>query len=65
MISFALEESRPKRYRYAAEHLRHCAALAPRIEHWHDLPTHQAFTDDLRVRFWRRIGFWQEVEGDA
>ncbi|MFY8149316.1 MAG: DUF6880 family protein [Prochlorococcaceae cyanobacterium] len=65
LITFALEESRPKRYRYAAGHLRHCAALAPRIEHWHHLPTHQAFEDDLQVRFWRRIGFWQEVEGDA
>ncbi|MFM8524742.1 MAG: DUF6880 family protein, partial [Cyanobacteriota bacterium] len=61
MIRFALEHSRPKRYRYAAEHLRRCVALAPRIEHWHDLPTHQAFEDELRIHFWRRISFWQEV----
>ncbi|MEA5423929.1 DUF6880 family protein [Synechococcus sp. CCY9202] len=63
MVSFALEHSRPKRYPYAAQHLLRCAQLAQRIEHWHDLPTHQEFEDDLRVRFWRRIGFWQEVDG--
>ncbi|MCT0226009.1 DUF6880 family protein [Synechococcus sp. CS-1328] len=63
MVSFALEHSRPKRYPYAAQHLLHCAALAPRIDHWHDLPDHQTFEEDLRQRFWRRLGFWQEVDG--
>lgn len=62
MVSFALEMARPKRYRYAAQHLRRCSALADRIDHWQPMLPHEAYVAQLRQRFARRYGFWQLVD---
>ena len=63
MVSFALEMARPKRYRYAAQHLRSCAELAARIESWQTVPPHELYLSELHQRFGRRYGFWQLVAG--
>lgn len=62
MVTFALGMARPKRYRYAVQHLGRCAELAGRIEAWQPLMPHAAFVAELRQQFGRRYGFWQLVE---
>ena len=61
MVSFTLEMGRPKRYRYAAQHLQRCAELAGRIEHWEPLPHHVLFEADLHLQHGRKYGFWELV----
>lgn len=61
MVSFTLEMGRPKRYRYAAQHLQRCAELASGIEHWEPLPHHVLFEADLHLQHGRKYGFWELV----
>lgn len=61
MVTFALETGRARRYRYAAQHLRHCAELADRIDSWNPLPPHGLYDAELRRAFGRTTGFWELV----
>lgn len=62
MVVFALSAARPKRYRYAAEHLQSCERLAAEIDDWQGLESHTSFLGRLREAYGRRWGFWQLVE---
>jgi hypothetical protein len=61
MVVFALEAARTKRYRYAAEHLMRCDALAAAISNWQQLPDHDQFCAWLRQRYGRRSSFWHQL----
>ncbi len=61
MVVFALEAARTKRYRYAAEHLQRCDALAAAISNWQQLPDHDQFCVWLRQRYGRRTSFWHQL----
>ncbi len=63
MVTFTLEMGRPKRYRYAAQHLRRCGELAGRIERWEPLAHHTLYEAELRRQFGRKYSFWELVDG--
>jgi hypothetical protein len=62
MIDFTLDKARTTRYRHAARHLSHCAALARRIADWRDVPDHAAYERKLRDVHGRKRGFWDGAE---
>ena len=62
LVFFALEMGRTKRYRYAAEHLRHCDQLAARIDDWQGHPDHATYIERLHDRFGATWQFWALVE---
>ena len=62
MVTFTLEMGRPKRYRYAAQHLRRCAELASRIHRWEPLDPHDLYAAELRLQFGRKYSFWEWLE---
>ncbi len=63
MVTFTLEMGRPKRYRYAAQHLLRCGELASRIERWEPLAHHTLYEAELRQQFGRNYSFWELVDG--
>lgn len=65
MVTFTLEMGRAKRYRYAAQHLRRCAELAQRIEHWEPLAHHTLYEADLHLQHGRKHGFWELVNASS
>lgn len=70
MVTFTLEMGRPKRYRYAAQHLLRCGELASRIEQWDALISHTLFEAHLRQEFGQKYSFWerwtnQEINSSA
>ena len=65
MVTFTLEMGRSKRYRYAAQHLRRCAELAQRIEHWEPLAHHTLYEAELRRQHGRKYGFWELVHASS
>jgi len=58
MIDFCLDRARASRYGHAGRHLAECAVLAPRIENYGALPSHEAYVADLMLRHARKRGFW-------
>lgn len=62
MVVFALSMGRSKRYRYAAEHLRHCERLEARIDNWQGFESHASFVGRLREAFAQKWSFWQLLE---
>ena len=62
MVSCALELGRPRRYRYAAQHLQRCGELASRIERWEPLEHHTLYETELRLRFGRKYSFWELID---
>ena len=62
MVVFALSQGRAKRYRFAAEHLRSCEQLEPRIDDWQGFESHASFAGRLRETYARRWSFWQLLE---
>lgn len=61
MITFALEQSRTKRYRHAARHLAECDSLSSSISDFGQHPTHADFVSRLRSKYSRRTSFWSLV----
>jgi hypothetical protein len=61
-IGFTLSMARSKRYRYAAQHLAECAALADRIEDYGTFEPHATYVARLRQEHGRKSGFWGLVE---
>ena len=62
MVVFALSMDRSKRYRYAAEHLRHCQQLDARIDDWQGCESHASFLGRLRETHAQKRSFWKLLE---
>lgn len=62
MVVFALSRGRSKRYRYAAEHLRHCELLDAHIDDWQGFESHASFVGRLREAFAQTRSFWRHLE---
>lgn len=58
MIDFTLESGKSGRYRHAARHLGECGALAPHIDDFADIGSHQTYTAELKRRHGKKHGFW-------
>tara|TARA_R110002074_G_scaffold389165_1_gene572342 strand:+ start:3543 stop:4892 length:1350 start_codon:yes stop_codon:yes gene_type:complete len=58
LIDFALENSRVKRYRHAARHLRECKNLAARIDAFTPFETHETYVEELRQAHGKKRSFW-------
>jgi hypothetical protein len=63
MIDFTLNETRAKRYGYAAQHLATCADLVRRIEDFSPIEPHDEYVARLKARHGKKTGFWSKVEG--
>lgn len=61
LIDFALQNSRVKRYRHAARHLRECKNLAARIDDFALFETHEAYLAGLRQAHGKKTSFWRAV----
>lgn len=61
MIDFALDNSRPSRYKHAARHLADCASLAPHIDDFGNARSHDVYVVDLKRRHGKKHGFWSLV----
>ncbi|NKK70572.1 hypothetical protein G9X64_33350 [Rhizobium sophorae] len=61
MIDFALDNSRPSRYKHAARHLADCASLAPHIDDFSNIRSHDAYVAELKRRHGKKHGFWRLV----
>lgn len=64
-ITATLRGAKAKRYRHAARHLLECESLAPMIEDYEGLPSHDAFVAALRRTHSRKFGFWKHVRLDG
>ena len=62
MIDATLQAGRSSRYRSAARQWQACARLAPQIEDFGTAPNHRGYNQQLRERYGRKQGFWQELE---
>ncbi len=58
LIDFALRNSRVKRYRHAARHLRECKNIAARIGDFALFETHEAYLAGLRQVHGKKTSFW-------
>lgn len=58
LIDFALQNSRVKRYRHAARHLRECKNLAARIDDFAQFETHEAYLEGLKQTHGKKTSFW-------
>jgi hypothetical protein len=61
MIDFTLDVARSSRYKHAARHLAECASLAPYIEDFDSVGSHEAYVADLKRRHGKKHGFWSLV----
>ena len=61
LIDFALQNSRVKRYRHAARHLRECKNLAARVEGFAKFETHEAYLEELKWTHGKKTSFWGAV----
>lgn len=61
LIDFALQNSRVKRYRHAARHLRECKNLAARIDDFAIFETHESYLAGLRQAHGKKTSFWRAV----
>ena len=61
LIDFALQNSRVKRYRHAARHLRECKNLAARVDDFAQFDTHEAYLDGLKQSHGKKTSFWGAV----
>jgi hypothetical protein len=61
LINFALQNSRVKRYRHAARHLRECKNLAARIDDFGLFETHEAYLAGLKKTHGKKTSFWGAV----
>lgn len=59
LIDFALQNSRVKRYRHAARHLRECKNLAARIDDFEQFDTHEAYLAGLKQNHGKKTSFWE------
>lgn len=57
MIENTLNGAKSTRYKHAARHLLECASLAPGIQDFGDLETHEIFVGRLRAKHGRKAGF--------
>ena len=64
MIEHTLNGAKSTRYKHAARHLLECASLAPGIQDFGDVETHESFVSRLRTKHGRKIGFWGQL-GEA
>ncbi len=68
MIDDTLNGAKSTRYKHAARHLLECASLAPGIQGFGDVETHESFIGRLRAKHGRKAGFWGQLgeasEGD-
>ena len=58
LIDFALQNSRVKRYRHAARHLRECKNLAARIDDFEQFETHETYLGGLEQSHGKKTSFW-------
>ena len=63
MIEDTLDGAKSKRYRYAAKHLAECRTCDAAIDDYGDVPSHEAFVDNLKQHHGRKDGFWSLVDG--
>jgi hypothetical protein len=61
MIEDTLKGAKSTRYKHAARHLLECASLAPGIQDFGDLETHESFVGRLRAKHGRKTGFWGQL----
>jgi len=61
MIDFTLDNARSSRYKHAARHLAECEALAPHIDDFGNLPSHETYDCELKIRHGKKQGFWRRV----
>jgi hypothetical protein len=61
MVELTVRKSKSKRYRYAARHIKDCAASAAHIADWHDHPDHANWLTTLTEDFPRKFGVWDLV----
>ena len=61
LINFALQNSRVKRYRHAARHLRECKNLAARIDDFGLFETHETYLAGLKQTHGKKASFWGAV----
>jgi hypothetical protein len=67
MIEDTLNGAKSTRYKHAARHLLECASLAPGIQDFGEVETHESFVGRLRAKHGRKAGFWgriTEASGD-
>jgi hypothetical protein len=58
MIDFTIEKARASRYKHAARHLVRCASLAPHVEDFAGVGSHDAYVAGLKSRHGKKYGFW-------
>ncbi|KAB1083883.1 hypothetical protein F4V91_31145 [Neorhizobium galegae] len=61
MIDFTLDKARSSRNRYAAQHLATCASLAPHVDDFGSVETHDAYVAGLKGRHGKKHGFWSLI----
>ena len=61
MIEDTLNGAKSTRYKHAARHLLECASLAPSIQDYGSVETHESFVGRLRAKYGRKTGFWGQL----
>jgi hypothetical protein len=61
MIEDTLNGAKSSRYKHAARHLLECLSLAPNIQTFGTLETHDTFANRLRAKHARKVAFWAQV----
>ncbi len=61
MIEDTLNGAKSTRYKHAARHLLECASLAPGIQDFGEVETHESFVGRLRAQHGRKAGFWGQI----
>jgi len=61
MIEDTLNGAKSARYKHAARHLLECASLAPGIQDFGEVETHESFVSRLRAKHGRKAGFWGQL----
>ena len=61
MIEDTLNGAKSTRYKHATRHLLECASLAPGVQDFGEVETHESFVGRLRAKHGRKAGFWGQI----
>jgi tetratricopeptide (TPR) repeat protein len=61
VVAFTLTNSKTKRYKYAARHIRACAISAAHIDDWHGHEDHETWLTPLMADHARKFGVWDHL----
>ena len=62
LLESILRRANTKYYTHGVRYLKKLDALAPRIQNWQHIPTHEDYTAEIRQDHGRKRSFWSRYE---